>query len=312
MIDGGGLALALVAGAVAAFNPCGFALLPAYLTMLVARPRGGGDGSRAAASVRALRFAAGMTAGFVAVFGAFGLVVAPLALSVERWLPVLTIVVGVVLVVLGGRLLAGGTLELPLLRRRGGRAPDGSWSAQVGYGVTFALVSLSCTVAPFLAVATSALRSASLPGVVAAFVAYAVGMGAVVGVLALAATTAGSTLAQRLRRATPAISRLSGLLLVVAGGYVAWYGWFELRVLAGTAVDDPVVSAAVGVQTWPARTVVALGVPGVLALGAGVVAAGAVVAVVARRRRAQDEDQGEDLGDDRGEERVTTERARGG
>ncbi|WP_347598735.1 hypothetical protein [Acrocarpospora sp. B8E8] len=30
------LTLALTAGLVAAFNPCGFALLPAYLTMLIA------------------------------------------------------------------------------------------------------------------------------------------------------------------------------------------------------------------------------------------------------------------------------------
>jgi cytochrome c biogenesis protein CcdA len=228
--------------------------------------------SRAAAATRALRFTAGMTVGFVGVFGAFGLVIAPLAWSVERWLPVLTIVVGVVLVGLGGWLLSGRTLALPSLRR-GGRAPDGSWSAQVGYGVTFALVSLSCTIAPFLAVTTSALRTGSIPGVVAAFVAYAVGMGAVVGVLALAATGASSTLAMRLRRTSPVISRLSGVLLVVAGLYVAWYGWFELRVLAGTAVDDPVISAAIGVQTWLARTVVGFGV-------GGVVVASVVVAVV--------------------------------
>ena len=35
------LTLALVAGAVAAFNPCGFALLPAYLSLLVASPAQG-------------------------------------------------------------------------------------------------------------------------------------------------------------------------------------------------------------------------------------------------------------------------------
>ena len=44
------LAFALVAGAVAAVNPCGFALLPAYLGLLVA-------GEQAGAVPRALPFA---------------------------------------------------------------------------------------------------------------------------------------------------------------------------------------------------------------------------------------------------------------
>nr|BFE88443.1 hypothetical protein GCM10020093_110440 [Planobispora longispora] len=35
------LALALAAGTVAAFNPCGFAMLPAYLTMLIVDDGGG-------------------------------------------------------------------------------------------------------------------------------------------------------------------------------------------------------------------------------------------------------------------------------
>lgn len=278
------LALALVAGGVAAFNPCGFALLPAYLTMLVTRSDEGSPIGRA------LRFTSGMTLGFVAVFGTFGLVIAPLALSIERWLPVLTIVVGAVLIILGGWLLAGHTLALPGLRR-GGRAPTGSWWSQVGYGITFALVSLSCTIAPFLAVTASALRSG--PAVtVAAYVTYAVGMGAVVGVLAITATT--TTSLQRLRRAAPVISRLSGALLVVAGLYVGWYGWFELRILADARTQAPIIAAGLEVQSWLTRTVAGLGVSGIL-VAAAIVAAVAAVLVVRRRRRASSEPPSESV-----------------
>jgi cytochrome c biogenesis protein CcdA len=55
-----------------------------------------------------------MTAGFTLVFGAFGLIVAPLAQSVERWLPWATVVIGLVLLALGGRLLTGRELTLRL------------------------------------------------------------------------------------------------------------------------------------------------------------------------------------------------------
>ncbi|WP_372594721.1 cytochrome c biogenesis CcdA family protein [Actinotalea sp.] len=278
------LTLAFVAGAVAAFNPCGFALLPAYLTLLVADPDG--EQGRGAAASRALRFTAGMTVGFVAVFGAFALIIAPLAVSIERWLPVLTVVLGVVLVGLGGWLLSGREMKLPAMRR-GGTAPGRSWWSKVGYGVTFALASLSCTIAPFLAVTTTALRTGSIPGVVAAFVIYALGMGAVVGVLAIAAATASSSITSRLRQASPIISRLSGALLLLAGAYVAWYGWFELRVLSGQQVDDPVVDAAIGVQSWLTRTVAGLGTGGVAAVAAVVLAVAVVVLVQnVRRRRA--------------------------
>ena len=99
------LGFALVAGAVAAFNPCGFALLPAYLGLLV---RDDVPGGRVAALGRAARFATGMTAGFVVVFGVVGAVLAPLAFSLERYLPILTVVMGV-LMASGHALISGSS-----------------------------------------------------------------------------------------------------------------------------------------------------------------------------------------------------------
>jgi len=274
------LALALVAGAVAAFNPCGFALLPAYLALLVAEGPGTGPDSRGVALARAVRFSAGMTVGFVAVFGLFGAVITPLAISVERYLPVVTVVMGVVLVGLGGWLLAGRSLAIPGLAGRG-RAPTWTWGSQVGYGVSFALASLSCTIAPFLAVTAGSLRGASVWGIAGSYLAYALGMGTVVLTLALAVATARSSVVTTMRRTGPVISRLAGILLLVAGGYVAWYGWFELRVLAGSATTDPVVAAATGVQATITRWVSGLGAGPII----GVAVALAVLAAVLTGRR---------------------------
>ncbi|HMG31585.1 MAG TPA: cytochrome c biogenesis protein CcdA, partial [Jiangellaceae bacterium] len=172
------LILALTAGMVAALNPCGFALLPAYLTLLVRRTAGGNPVGRA------LGATAAMTAGFVAVFGAFGLVVVPLALSLGTVLSWATVVVGAALVLLGVWLLSGREL-LVRLPRLGGGAPTGGPASMVAYGVAYAVASLSCTIAPFLAVTTSTFRLQSTPAGIAVFVAYALGMGLVVGVLAV-------------------------------------------------------------------------------------------------------------------------------
>lgn len=274
MADPAALAFALVAGAVAAFNPCGFAVLPAYLGLLVA---GGGRGG---AVLRAVRFAGGMTLGFVAVFGLVGIVLAPLTLSLERYLPVVTVVLGVVLVVLGCWLLAGRSLAVPGLAGHGS-APTAAWWSQIGYGVSFALASLSCTIAPFVAVVAGSLRAGRPFGVAGALVAYALGMGVVVLAVALAVAVASARAVGALRRAGAVISRASGALLVVAGAYVAWYGWVEIRALSGGPAGDPVVAAAIEVQAAVTDLVAALGAPGLLVLAA-VLAAGVTLAV--RRR----------------------------
>ena len=290
-MDRGVLALALLAGAVAAFNPCGFALLPAYLSLLVADgprsepPPAGARGTLSAVRT-AVRFTSGMTVGFVAVFGVFGAVIAPLALSVERYLPYLTVVIGVVLVLLGGWLLAGRALTVPGLAGRG-FGPTRSWWSQVGYGVSFALASLSCTIGPFLAVTSTSLRGSTATQVMASYIAYALGMGTIILVLALAAATAQATAVTRMRRAGAYIGRVSGALLVVAGAYVAWYGWFEVRVLSGSTTDDAVVDAALRVQGYLTRLVADAGAGVLLVVLLGLVCVIAVPALVrwAARRR---------------------------
>jgi cytochrome c-type biogenesis protein len=108
-------------------------------------------------------------------------------------------------------------------------------------------------------------------------------MGAVVGLLALAVAGAGTALVARMRRAAGPMARLGGLVVMVAGVYVAWYGWYEIRLLGGRATGDPIVSAAVSVQAALTRAVSGVGTSGV-AVAAGVVALAAVVALVTRAR----------------------------
>ncbi len=278
------LALALVAGAVAAVNPCGFALLPAYLAMLVTdAPDGAAEGTRGQV-LRAARFSLAMTAGFVAVFGVFGAVIARLSLSVERYLPVVTLVIGAVLVALGVWVLRGGHVPGVRFAGRVGLAPRSTLGSQVLYGVAFAAASLSCTIGPFLAVTGAAARTADTGGVLLVFVVYALGMGTVVTALAMAVALAQGSLVQRLRNATPVIERISGLLLVLAGAYIAWYAWFEIRVLSGRSTGDPVVDAAGRLQTELSQAVAGLGTVGLTLLAVAALAGITGLAVTGRRK----------------------------
>lgn len=229
----------------ATVNPCGFAILPAYLsTFLGSDHRAGG----ANAVVRALRVSAALTGGFVAVFGIFGLVVTPFALSIEEHLPWVTIVIGVALVALGISLLRGREISLRIPKlQKGGR--DGSLLSMFLFGVSYATASLSCTLGPFLAVTTSTFRSSSFLAGTAVFFTYAIGMGLVIGILTVALALAKTSVVDRFQRVLPIINRFAGALLITAGAYVAYYGWYEIRILRGPTTD-PIINRAVRIQSW--------------------------------------------------------------
>lgn len=288
-MDQGLVGLAFAAGLVAALNPCGFAMLPAYL-LLVVRGQHPGERRSLVPLGRALAATVGMALGFVTVFGLFGALTISAAATVQRYLPYATLVIGSVLVALGVWLLSGRELTALTPRPLGPRwAPGtrrGTWIfGMYGYGVSYAIASLSCTIGPFLAVTAAGFRGGSVATGVSIYLAYVAGLTLVVGVLAIAAATAGSALADRLRRALPFVNRIGGALLVLVGLYVAYYGVYELRLFNATAnPDDAVITAAGRLQGALAGWVHQHGVlPWVVALSA--LAIGGFAG--SRRRRAR-------------------------
>lgn len=248
-----GYSLAFVAGVVAALNPCGFAMLPGYLGLAA------GGGRRASGLARALAAAAAMTVGFTAVFGGFALLAIPAAELLTRVLPYFTVLIGVVLVWIGARQLAGRGIGIARLRLPQWGAPTGSVRSMLGYGVLYALVSLTCTVAPFLAVTGIGLRS---PGQVwGALAAYAAGFAALVGAVAVAGALTGSMVLRWLRGGARNAARAGGLLLIATGLYIGYYGGYELR-LHAAAGPDPVITIAQRVQSWLAQGAYAVGSSG--------------------------------------------------
>jgi cytochrome c-type biogenesis protein len=241
-------AFALVAGAVAAVNPCGFALLPVYAGFLITGENGE-DVRRWRALGRAGTLTAAMTAGFVVVFGLFGLLVSTAAVALTAYLPWVTMAVGVAVLAAGVWMLSGR--ELPtFMPKLGGREVTRSFWSMWMFGLFFALASLSCTIAPFLAAVAQAFRSASVLGGTAMFLTYALGMALVIGAVSVVIALAREGILTWMKRQLPKVSRAVGVLLLVAGLYVAYYGWWDLRVLGGGDPSDPVIEAARSVQRF--------------------------------------------------------------
>lgn len=284
---GEAVTFALAAGALAAVNPCGFVMLPAYLTLFVAGTSVLPEEQRSPLSnlTRAITATLAMTAGFLFVFGTFGLALSPVASAVQRWLPVVTVVIGAALVLLGVLMIAGRNLFLSLPKVSGAHDPVAGLRSMFVYGISYAVASLGCTIGPFLVVTATTFKSGDWASGVVAYGAYAAGMGLVVGVLAIAAALAQDTAARLLRNLLPYVKPIGGILLIVAGLYVAWYGIYELRVFARGSADDPIVDAAGRVQGRLAQWVDQIGaLPFALAILAFVV--GTVVVSRLLRRAA--------------------------
>jgi cytochrome c biogenesis protein CcdA len=291
-VNQGLIGLAFAAGLVAAVNPCGFAMLPGYLVLVVrGQPSGERTGPLGRVG-RALGATAGMALGFVTVFGLFGALTISAGTTVQRYLPYVTAVIGVVLVALGFWLLSGRELTTVTPRPLGPRwaptARRGSAAiGMYGYGVSYAIASLSCTIAPFLAVTAAGFRGGSIATGVLIYLAYVAGLTLVVGVLAIAAATASSALAGLLRRILPLVNRIGGVLLILVGLYVGYYGLYELRLLNADAnPQDAVITAAGRLQGALAGWVHQHGLwPWVVALS--VLVLGAVAAAWRRRARSR-------------------------
>ncbi len=273
------LALAVSAGALAAVNPCGFALLPAYLGLFL-----GEHDTRRSSVARALVVGLAVTAGFVVVFGVMGFAVSALSLALGDWLSYVTIASGVLLLAVGVLLFAGREVSVRLPRAR--LSVSGSPRGMLAYGVVYATVSLSCTLPVFLAAVVSVFTSPEL-GVadgVLALLGYAVGMGAVLTVLALALAVFGQSAARRARSGSPYIGRISGVFLVAAGLYVLWYGWVEYQAFRGNVIAAGPVDAVAAASAATSRLLTDVGlVP--LVVGALAVVAGAWAYTATRRSR---------------------------
>ena len=270
--------LALSAGFISAFNPCGFAMMPAYLSYFLGI-EGDSRPSAAQSILRGLGVGLTLCAGFMTVFGAIG-ALASTVLSrsaIESRVAWVTFVLGILMGLLGVAMLWGfePKFRLPRLQRGGQSRRLGSI---FGFGVSYAVVSLGCTMPVFFGTVVSAFSSRDFLDGLVIFIAYGGGLCAVVMVLTLAMAVARTEVIAGMRRILPHINRISGGFLVLVGAFLALYGWWEVQVLSGNLEGNVLVDLSLDAQgslsSWasaagPSRLAVAAGfiVIGVLLVG---------------------------------------------
>ncbi len=224
---------AFAAGLASAVNPCGFAMLPAYLGLylgLSAR----GEGSESLKPLRqipqSLLIGGTVTTGFVVLFGFVGTLIALGASFLVQLLPWVGLLIGVLLAVAGAWLVGGGRIYTGAAAQAAAHIGE---PGQVGirgfflFGISYGVASLSCTLPIFLAVVGLSISDMGFLKILSNFLLFALGMGLVIMTLTLGIALFRGALVAWLRRALPYIQPLGAWLMVLAGAYIIFY-WLTI------------------------------------------------------------------------------------
>ena len=241
------ISLAFAAGMLATVNPCGFALLPAYLGFFLGIDANTDD--RDASVPQALAIGGAVSLGFVAVFGLLGIVLRSSLSFFQRWLPYVSVVIGIGLLVMGALLLAGKHIAFAAPKLKVGKRQRTFWSMFV-YGISYAIASLGCTIGPFVSTVAGAFRRQSFGAGVVVFLAYALGMATILIGLTVTTALAKQGMLKRLRQILPYVDRVAGVLMVIAGLYVAYYGFIEIRGTSNSAITSKGSDLSTRLTVW--------------------------------------------------------------
>ncbi|MGM0405869.1 MAG: cytochrome c biogenesis protein CcdA [Thermoplasmatota archaeon] len=215
--------IAILGGFASFFSPCSFPLLPSYVAYYI-RP----DGENKDQTGLSMGIKASL--GIVLVFGIIGVI----AVSGGRWLaeyiPYLELIVGILILVLGIFVLTnidiGGHLSKNLRKLKGQLKMNSSKSSKDSspflYGLGYGASSAGCTAPVFIAVILSSWLSQGLHGAIIVLLLYLITMSILMIIFSMLTVRFKNILQRKLSEASVWISRISGIVLVIAGSYLVY------------------------------------------------------------------------------------------
>ena len=210
-MDTAGLAFAFTAGVFSIFSPCGYALLPGYVSYYL-----GSEFSTARGVLGGLV----CTLGLMTVFSVVGVLASSLGALLQTLVPLLDLLAAAILIVMGSVMLL--EVQLPYLsfnvspsRRRG----------LLGFylfGIVYGMAGVGCSAPIFLSVLLHAMTKGPVNGLLT-FAVYAVGMGVPLIITNVLLAETQDYVIARITKITPRLHRLSGIVLILVGAYLVYF-----------------------------------------------------------------------------------------
>jgi cytochrome c-type biogenesis protein len=215
-VDTAGIVFAFTAGLLSLFSPCGYALLPGYISYYL-----GSDFS----VVKAVTGGLVCTLGLMTLYSVIGVLASGLGAVLSTVIPMVSLVAGLFMIVMGVASLLH--VNLPFIQV--GASPSRR-QGLVGlylFGLVYGVASVGCSAPVFISVFFYALAGGVLNGVLT-FLVYGLGMGLPLIVTSVLVAGAKEVMIGRISRATERLHRVSGVVLVAVGIYLIYYNYVYL------------------------------------------------------------------------------------
>ena len=219
------LFFAFSAGSVAAFNPCGIAMFPAYIGFQLDQKIS--HDSFSSLLYRGTMLGILMTLGFLLVFAVVSFVLILGGTFVASFLPLISVMIGFLIMIFGVYLLVSNT-----------KISSGLFSSlQFGnvssnfqtflFGIAYALISISCALPVFLAalgiIIGVGVSSENFLDIFLGMVFYSLGMGTIITGVTLGVLFFDEAIQKIVNGLTPIISSLGKFAMIISGIYIIYY-----------------------------------------------------------------------------------------
>lgn len=212
------LSSAFAAGLVTFFNPCAYAMLPAYISYQFSR---GGKIAQSAGwnILRGAGTGLAVSLGFVFVFLALGEIVSFTGIQVSQYLPWGTVVIGMALILLGVLWLANVKMSVSISPRV---PKSGGLFSFFIFGAGYAVASAACALPVFLMVVSTAVSSGGFLSGLVIFLAYSLGMIVVMVPTAIAVSASKNLALNRFESVMSNTQKIGAIIMVLAGIYLIY------------------------------------------------------------------------------------------
>jgi len=180
--------------------------------------------------IRSIFVSSSVSLGFLILFGGVGLVITVGSRSIITAFPWLGLSIGILLTLLGAWLFTGRGIYFSVLGQSATKIGNPKNIGFYGFflfGISYGIVSLSCTLPIFLIVVGTTFVSDGIINSGAQFISFALGMSLVITVLTISVAFVNKTVVNLFIKVGRYINRLVSVLVILAGVYIVFY-WLTI------------------------------------------------------------------------------------
>jgi len=216
---------AFFSGMAAAFNPCGAAMLPAYIGFQLGTYKSGEN--LISLMIHGISFGLLSTLGFISLFSLVGVILITGGYFIGKFLPIFGLITGLSICGIGIWLVFTNTnISIQSASKVNLGNTQGIWNMYI-FGIGYGIASLSCALPLFLVavglIAGTSLSSGKIIETIIGCIIYGLGMGVVLILTSIGTIFFKQAISATINKLMKYIEIIGKLGMIVAGSYLIYY-----------------------------------------------------------------------------------------